>query len=104
MEAPHLPCIQKSPAGIVLKVRIQPRASKDEIVGLYGDALKIRIAAPPVDAAANESLIKLLSKTLDIPKSRINLIKGQTSRNKSLFLDGFKTSDFSTDFLKLCSE
>lgn len=96
------PCIRETPSGVILKVRIQPRASSDEIVGLHGDTLKIRIAAPPVDSAANESLVKLLSKKLDIPKSQIQLIKGQTARNKNLLLSGLKTSELPEAFMDLC--
>ncbi|MBT5927685.1 MAG: YggU family protein [Verrucomicrobia bacterium] len=97
------PCIRETPSGIILKVRIQPRASTDEIVGRHGDSLKIRITAPPVDSAANESLVKFLSKKLDIPKFQIQLIKGQTSRNKNLLLSGLKTSDLPEAFLNLCA-
>ena len=92
------PCIRETPSGIILKVRIQPRASSDEIVGLHGDTLKIRIAAPPVDSAANESLVK----KLDIPKSQIQLIKGQTARNKNLLLSGLKISELPEAFMDLC--
>ncbi|MDC0325700.1 DUF167 family protein, partial [bacterium] len=77
----HLPpCMREAPSGIILHVKIQSRASRDEIVGLHGKELKIRIAAPPVDSAANASLMKLLSKTMSIPKSKITVIKGQTAR------------------------
>lgn len=69
---------------VILTLHIQPGAKKTEIAGLYGDALKIRLAAPPVDGKANEALIHFLAKTLDIARSAICLKSGQTSRRKVL--------------------
>lgn len=74
--------IQENPNGITLKVFIQPRASKNMIAGIYGDALKIKLTAPPVDGAANKMCIKYLSKCLKLPKSSIEIISGQTNRTK----------------------
>lgn len=69
---------------VILTLHIQPGAKKTEISGLHGDALKIRLAAPPVDGKANEALIHFLAKTLDIARSAICLKSGQTSRRKVL--------------------
>lgn len=69
---------------IIFNVRVVPRASKSEIVGEHGGALKIRIAAPPVDGAANAELIKLLSKEFGVPKSSVEIIGGQTSKTKQV--------------------
>ena len=74
--------IKKQPNGVVFKVHIQPKASKNAIVGLHDDALKIRLTAPPVDGAANKMCIHFLAKELGIPKSAIDIVAGQTSRNK----------------------
>lgn len=71
-----------------MRIQVQPRASKSEIVGLHGDALKIRLAAPPVDGAANEALIAFLSRQLDIPKSRITLVAGASARAKTVAIEG----------------
>ena len=70
--------------GIVFNVRIVPRASNSEIVGEYDGALKVRIAAPPVDGAANAELIKVLAKRFGIAKSDIEIIGGQTSKSKTV--------------------
>ena len=78
--------IKESPEGIRFKAFIQPRSSKNEIVGLHGDALKIRLTAPPVDNAANKMCIKFLAKTLGIPKSSIDIASGHTSRTKQILL------------------
>ena len=67
---------------LTFKCRVQPGASKSKIAGLYGDSLKITLNAPPVDGKANEELIKFLSKTLDIPKSSVSIISGETNRSK----------------------
>jgi uncharacterized protein (TIGR00251 family) len=72
--------------GVLLTLHIQPGAKKTEAVGLHGDALKIRLAAPPVDGKANDALIDFLAKTLSIPKSRLTLVSGQTSRSKRVQL------------------
>ena len=69
---------------LLLAVYIQPRASKTEIVGSYGNRLKIRIAAPPVDGKANQELIKFLAKTFTVSKSHITLLQGATGREKRL--------------------
>lgn len=70
-----------------LNVHIQPRAKKTEIVGMHGDKLKIKIAAPPVDNLANEELIKFLAQHYDIPKNKIELIRGHKSRDKVLCIE-----------------
>ena len=73
---------------ITLTLHIQPGAKKTEFAGLHGDALKIRLAAPPVDGKANEALIKFVAETLKLPKSAVNLKSGQTSRRKVLEVSG----------------
>ncbi|HWP48237.1 MAG TPA: DUF167 domain-containing protein [Candidatus Limnocylindrales bacterium] len=70
--------------GLILKVHIQPRASKNEVVGEYKGALKIRITAPPVDHQANRALIAFLAELLGIRKSQIEILSGHTGRNKTV--------------------
>lgn len=65
-----------------IKIYIQPSASRNEIVGLHGDALKIKIKAPPVDGEANDELISFLSKFLKTAKKNIQILHGLTGRNK----------------------
>jgi uncharacterized protein (TIGR00251 family) len=78
--------IQESPEGLIFKIFVQPRSSKNAIAGLYGDAIKIRLTAPPVDNAANEMCVRYLSKCLGIPKSAIEIASGHTGRNKQILL------------------
>ncbi len=80
--------IKETAEGITISVKIQPRASKNEVVGLHGNALKIRLTAPPVEGAANALLITFLSDKLDLPKQNFELIQGLTSRNKLIRVIG----------------
>ena len=68
--------------GATLSLHVQPGAKKSECVGLHGEALKIRLAAPPVDGKANEALLRFLAQRLAIPRQQISLKSGQTSRQK----------------------
>lgn len=68
--------------GVTLSLHIQPGAKKTEVVGLHGEALKIRLAAPPVDGKANDALLGFLAATLGVSRSQITLISGQTGRAK----------------------
>lgn len=79
---------------LIFSVRVVPRASKSEIVGEMDGALKVRIASPPVDGAANAELIKLLSKTFGVSKSAVEIIGGQTSRTKQVKISGVKVERF----------
>jgi uncharacterized protein (TIGR00251 family) len=63
-------------------VRLQPRASKNEIAGLQGNALKVRVTAPPVDGLANEALVELLSRALNTSRRNVCIVSGHTSRTK----------------------
>jgi len=69
---------------LLLAVQLQPRASRDEIVGPHGDALKIRLTAPPVDGQANACLIKFLAKAFGVSRSQVRLVSGETARNKQV--------------------
>ena len=69
---------------VVLTVKVVPRASRSEIVGFQDNVLKVRLTSPPVDGAANNELVKLISKQLRVPRSNVELIGGLTSRNKTL--------------------
>lgn len=78
---------------VTLSVRIQPRASKNEIVPMENGGLKIRLTAPPVDGAANEALVKFLSDTLSITKSQIEIVSGHSSRNKIIRIEGLTKNE-----------
>ena len=69
-------------------VHVQPRASRSEIIGQHGAALKVRLQAPPVDGAANEALVRLLADSLGVPQRAVRVVAGATSRSKTVEVDG----------------
>lgn len=71
---------------LILRIYVQPRASRDEIVGEYQDELKIRITAPPVDGEANAYLVKLFSKWFGVRKDQVKLLRGETGRHKMILI------------------
>ena len=79
-----------SKEGITFKIHVQPRASKDAIAGEYNNALKITITSPPVDNKANLKCREFLAKAFDVPKSRVEIINGHKSREKTIFISGDK--------------
>ena len=79
---------------VTFNVRVIPRASKSEIVGEHDGDLKVRIASPPVDGAANAELIKLLAKRFRVSKSNIEIVGGQTSKNKRIKITNLSQSKF----------
>lgn len=78
--------ILENPYGIRLRIFLQPKASRDQIVGLHNGELKIAVTAPPVEGQANAHLVKYLSKLFKVPKSAIVLEKGELQRHKQLFI------------------
>jgi uncharacterized protein (TIGR00251 family) len=73
---------------LLLHILVQPRASRSEIVGPHGDALKVRLTAPPVDGAANEELIRFLAKEFGVPQRAIEIVAGLSSRRKTVRVMG----------------
>jgi len=73
---------------ITLTLHVQPGAKRSEIVGLHGNALKIKLAAPPVDGRANEALLKFLADTFAVPMRNVELIRGGQSRHKIVTIIG----------------
>jgi uncharacterized protein (TIGR00251 family) len=71
-----------------LAVVVQPRASRTEVVGWHGDAIKIRVAAPPVDGAANDELVRFLSKAVGVPRADVTISAGAAGRRKRIRLVG----------------
>lgn len=74
--------------GVYLAVKLQPRASTNEICEPLGDELKIKVTAPPVDAAANQALVDLLAKKLNCSRGKIQIVRGQNSRHKTVWVEG----------------
>lgn len=80
------PYIRDHPQGIIFKIYVQPRSSKNRITGLHGDAVKIKLTAPPIDGAANKMCIQYLAKCLDVKKSSLDILTGHTGRTKHVLL------------------
>ena len=80
--------IQATATGVRLSIRVQPRAASNQIVGAHGDALKVRLTAPPVDGAANEALVSFLSGAFGIPPRDVTIVAGSSSRSKIVELTG----------------
>jgi len=82
-----------SPEGIVLRVHVQPGAGRSAVVGRHGDALKVRVAAPPVEGRANEATRALLAEALAVPEADVELTSGQSSRTKRFRLKGLDAEE-----------
>jgi uncharacterized protein len=76
-------------------VQVVPRASRSEIVGEHDGSLRVRLAAPPVDGAANKELIRILAKALNVPRSAVTIVSGETSRSKQVSVTGIQPAALS---------
>lgn len=85
--------IADAPGGCRLQVRVTPRAAQHRVEGVTGDALRIRLAAPPVEGKANEALVEFLADALDLPRRAVQLEAGERGRTKRLFIAGRSSAD-----------
>ena len=88
--------IRDRAGGATFAVRVQPRAKKNAISGVVGDALKIALTAPPVEDRANDACIEFLANLLDVPPSSVTIAAGQSSRNKVIRVAGLSASEVKT--------
>jgi uncharacterized protein len=95
----NAPFLRETAAGVYLAVKLQPRASRNQIQGLHGHELKIAVTAPPVDSAANIALLEFLAEHLKVNRNSLQLVRGQTSRHKTVFLAGVQASQISAALL-----
>jgi uncharacterized protein (TIGR00251 family) len=82
------PIITATATGVRLRIHVQPGASRTEIAGHHGDALRIRVATPPVDGRANDALVRYLADRLDVPRRTVEIVAGMTSRRKVVDVSG----------------
>ena len=87
-----------SPGGVRINLQVQPRASRTEVVGFHGDALKVRVAAPPVDGAANEAIIRFFADRLDVGRQRVRVVRGASGRRKVVEIDGIGLAELTQAF------
>ena len=86
--ADDLPCLQVATDGsLLLRLHVQPRAAHDQVAGLQGEALKLRLTSPPVDGKANKAVLAALARLLDLPKSCLSLRSGLQSRTKTVRIE-----------------
>ncbi len=82
-----LPCLRQTDAGVEVFLYIQPRASRNKVIGLQGEELKVALTAPPVDGVANKACCLFIAKLCSLPRSHVKIISGETSRHKRLLLE-----------------
>jgi uncharacterized protein (TIGR00251 family) len=87
--------IERTATGIRLRLHVQPRASRSELAGRHGDAIKVRVTAPPRDGAANEALLRLLAVRLQVPLSALSLVAGGSGRSKVVAVEAISPEDAS---------
>lgn len=87
------PYLQSRADGVLLSLKVQPRASKNEIGEVVGAELKVKVTAPPVDSAANEAVLRLLADAFDCPRGAVQLLRGATSRHKQVLVTGMKAEE-----------
>jgi uncharacterized protein (TIGR00251 family) len=94
--------IKPHPEGLVLKIFVLPRSSKNMLAGRHGDALKVKLTAPPVEGAANKMCISFLARQLGLPKSALEIVSGHTGRTKLVLVrpENGKTDSATTRDLK----
>ncbi len=85
--------LEESSAGVSFRVRVVPRAGRTAIAGERGDALLVRLAAPPVEGAANEALVRFLAQLLGVPQRQVTIVAGERSRDKIVRIAGVPAAD-----------
>ena len=86
------PFVSPADGGARVRVHVVPRASRTEVCGLQGDALKVRLRAPPVDGRANAALCEFVAEAAGLPRRAVSVVSGETSRAKVLFVPGLSPS------------
>jgi uncharacterized protein len=84
--------IEAIPGGVIVSIRVVPRAGRSGVAGTRGDALLVRLNAPPVDGAANDELIAVIAKALGVPKRAVTIVSGDRSRQKRVRVSGIDVS------------
>lgn len=82
-----MPWLREEPGAIVLALHVQPGAKRTETAGTHGRALKVRLAAPPVDGKANAELVRFLAEAFGVPRRQVTIVRGESSREKTVRVD-----------------
>ena len=86
--------------GVLLTLHIQPRASRTDLAGLHGGAIKVRVAAPPVEGAANAELVRFVAERIGVPRAAVTIKSGATARRKTVVVQGVATDALSRSLLR----
>jgi uncharacterized protein (TIGR00251 family) len=81
--------IRDTPTGATFQIKVHPRAKKNAIIGVHGDALKLALTSPPVEGRANEACVAFLAEVLKVPRSSVTIAAGESNRNKIIRVVGF---------------
>lgn len=92
--------LKSTSTGVLILIRLQPRSSKNEIAGVHGGRLKVRLTAPPVDSKANEALCRFISEKLKVSKGSARLLSGEKSRQKTVLVEGISMEKAAEFLLK----
>jgi len=92
--------ITESKQGLLLKVKVQPGAKRDELAGEYDGGIKLRLSAPPVDGKANAACVEFLAELLGIPKRAVTLVRGQTSTTKVFLIQGLSKEQLAAKIVR----
>ena len=101
MKQSELPFLTTVKYDLVLSIYVQPRASRNQICGIQGEELKIRLTSPPVDGAANKLCREFVADLFDVAKSSVEIISGETSRHKRLLIAGTHPGQFGKQILAI---
>jgi len=93
--------VTEGSGGVIVRIHLQPRASKTEISGIQGDELKVRVTSPPVDDAANRLCVDFFAKSFKLSKSAVTIISGHKSRHKRVHISGATLADISDHLVTL---
>ncbi|NUM88661.1 MAG: YggU family protein [Bdellovibrionales bacterium] len=97
------PFLKPGDGGVILAIRVQPRSSRNAVVGVHGEALKIAVNAPPVDGAANEAVVELLAGVFGVPRRNVEILSGDSGRLKRVALVGLTVERAVTTLEKVLS-
>jgi uncharacterized protein (TIGR00251 family) len=91
--------VEEREGGVRFRVRVGPRASKDEVAGVQGEALRVRLTAPPVEGAANRALVEFLARRLGVRRNQVRILSGEASRDKVVAVEGVRPEEVRTRLL-----
>lgn len=96
--------VAQTPDGVVIRVHVQPKARREQIIGMHGGRIKLAVTEPPDKGKANEAVVRLVAATLNLPASRVELLRGDTSRQKDLLVRQLEAAEALRQFAAAVSQ